>query len=184
MSGFGVLRVRWGAGLVMAALGLLSGQVGWSEMRIPEVHGSSFADTAVNLPEDLKGRPGVLVVGFSQGSRDAVTAWGKRLAVDYLKSDSVVYYEMPVLAAVPRMLRGFVMGRIKASVSEPARPHFVPLLDDEAAWRRVAQYKEADAAYVLVIDGQGLVRWQMQGLPTEETYGAVKRQVEMLRAGH
>jgi hypothetical protein len=48
--------------------------------RIPEVHGTSLSNEPVNLPEALQGKVGVLVLGFSRDSREADSAWGKRLA--------------------------------------------------------------------------------------------------------
>jgi hypothetical protein len=152
-------------------------------MTIPEVRGTSFAEQAVNLPKDLNGKAGVLVVGFTQGSRDAVTAWGKRLAVDYYDASDVAYYEMPVLAGVPRLMRGFVIGRIKSSVSDRGKRHFVPILENEAAWKSTAQYKSGDDAYVLVVDSAGTVRWQTHGPFSDGAYGAMKGQLEGLRSG-
>jgi hypothetical protein len=149
--------------------------------RIPEVHGTSFTGAAVNLPEALQGKAGVLVIGFSQGSRDAVTVWGKKLAGDYYDSPAVAYYEMPVLASVPKLMRGFVAGRIKASVSDRGRPHFVPLFDNEDAWRRLVHYTAPDDAYVLIVDGSGAVRWQMQGQATDAAYAVLKLKLEMLQ---
>jgi hypothetical protein len=145
--------------------------------RIPAVHGTTFSDAKVDLPEALHGKLGILVLSFSQGSRDGVTVWGKKLAADFYDSPTVVYYEMPCLASVPKFMRGFVEGRIKASVSDRGRPHFLPILDDEAAWRALVHYGAPDDAYILVVDGAGTVRWQTQGPPTDATYAALRRQL-------
>jgi hypothetical protein len=149
--------------------------------RIPAIHGTTFSDAKVDLPEDLRGKVGVLVLGFSQGSRDGVTVWGKRLAADYYDSPTVAYYEMPCLASVPKFMRGFVEGRIKASVSDRGRPHFLPLTEDEPSWRALAHYTAPDAAYILLVDGTGTVRWQTQGPPTDTTYAALQQQITALR---
>jgi hypothetical protein len=178
---------RVGVALVAVVLGLLSVRMRaegpGATVHMPQVRGVSFAEEAVNLPEMLRGKVGVLVVGFSRGSREAVTGWGKRLAADYRESPTVVYYEMPVLASVPRILRGFVVGKIKGSVSERERARFVPLMENEAAWRAVAHYKSGDDAYILLVDEQGVVQWQMQGPATDAAFGALKQQIEKLRAG-
>ena len=149
--------------------------------QIPSVHGTTLANNKVDLPEDLQGKVGILVVGFSTSSRDGVTDWGKKLAADYSDSPSVLFYEMPVLASVPKMMRSFVQGRIKSSVSDRGKPHFLPLLDNEMSWRALAHYNKPDDAYVLLVDGNGRVRWQSQGPPTDTTYVALKQQVETLR---
>jgi hypothetical protein len=150
---------------------------------IPAVRATSFSNEQVSLPEGLRGKVGVLVLGFSQGSRESTTAWGKRLAAEYRDSSTVTYYEMPVLEAVPKMIRGFVINQIKSSVSERERPRFVVVLENERAWQAVVHYKEPDDAYVLVVDEQGAVRWQAHGTATDAAYGAMKQQVEALAAG-
>ncbi len=173
--------VRAVACAMLALLVFAGGPAGASDAgsgeRIPAVKGTTFAGQAVELPKDLQGKAGVLVVGFSQGSRAAVTEWGKRLAVDYYGSPTVAYYEMPVLAGVPRLLRGWVTGKIKDSVSERGKVHFLPVLENEEAWRTAVHYKGSDDAYVLVVDGQGRVRWQTQGGFSEGLYEVVKEQV-------
>lgn len=149
--------------------------------RIPPVHGTTFADVKVDLPQALSGKVGIFVIGFSQDSRDAVTTWGKKLAVDFYDSPTVAYYEMPVLASVPKLLRGFVEGRIKASVSDRGKPHFLPITENESAWRSLVHYANPDAPYILLVDEHGTVRWQSQGPPTEATYAALKHELETIR---
>ena len=150
--------------------------------RIPEVHATSFSNGAVNLPEGLKGKVGVLVLGFSRDSRVADSAWGKKLAADYRESPTVLYYEMPVLAAVPRMVRGFVVKSIKSSLPASEQARFFVILENEAAWKAVTHYGRPDDPYLLVVDSQGSVVWQTQGAPTDAAYAALKEHVEALRA--
>ncbi len=153
-----------------------------AQAHIPALHGTTFSDTRVDLPDALHGKVGILVVGFSQGSREAVTVWGKKLAADYYDSPNVLYYEMPMLASVPKFMRGFVAGRIKSSVSDRGRPHFLPITDDEPQWRNLTHYNEPDDPYVLLVDGQGAILWQAHGSPTDAVYANLKREVENLRS--
>jgi hypothetical protein len=172
---------RW-AGAVFLLVGLIAEGSSCVGERIPEVHGTSLSNTAVNLPEALQGKVGILVLGFSRGSRDAVASWGRRLATNYRESPTVAYYEMPVLASAPGMVRGFIVRSMRSSVPEPMQARFVPIMDNEAAWRGLVHYGPPDDPYVLVVDGQGNVVWQTQGQPTETAYAALKQQVETLKA--
>jgi ATP10 protein len=149
--------------------------------RIPEVHGTSLSNEAVNLPEALQGKVGVLVLGFSRGSRDPVAGWGKRLVTDYRESTTVAYYQMPVLASAPGMVRGLIVRSMKSSVPQVAQARFVPIMDNEAAWRTLVHYVPPDDPYLLVVDGQGNVVWQTQGQVTDTAYAALKQQVEALK---
>jgi hypothetical protein len=151
--------------------------------RIPDVHSTSFADQAVNLPTDLWGKAaGILVLGFSRGSREAVTGWATKIAGDYRTSDVVAYYELQVVASVPGFVRGILLRSIKSSAPERAHKRIVPITTNEAEWRTVVHYSQPDDPYVLVVDGQGNVVWQTQGEPTDAAYAVLKQQVEALKA--
>ena len=177
---------RWRRGslwIVVLGLALVVGAS--AQTAIPNLSGTTFAGAKVRLPDALAGKAGVLVVGFSQGSRDEVTVWGKRLAEDYFDSPAVVFYAMPVLAGAPGFMRGFIAGRIKAAVSERGRVHFLPIYEDEAGWRAACAYSptHADDAYVLLVDSSGQVVWKTQGPASDAVYEALRGKLEALRKG-
>jgi hypothetical protein len=171
----------WAAAVFLVA-GLIAGGSSCVAERIPEVHGTSLSNQAVNLPEALQGRVGVLVLGFSRSSREAVAGWGRRLATDYRESPTVEYFEMPVLASAPGMVRGFIVRSMRSSVPGPMQARFVPIMDNEAAWRTLVHYGPPDDPYLLLVDGQGDVVWQTQGQPTDAAYAVLKQQIEALKA--
>jgi hypothetical protein len=184
------MEMAWGAkrsvsrSLLLALLavtGLMIVRCASAE-RIPEVHGTSFANKAVNLPAALQGKAaGILVIGFSRGSREAVTGWATKIAADYRTSTVVAYYELPIVAGVPGFVRGMVLRSIKSSTPERAQPRVVPVANNEAGWKAITHYGEADDAYLLVVDNVGNVVWQTQGQPTDAAYAALKQQVESLK---
>jgi len=147
--------------------------------RIPQTHATSLASTAVVLPDDLRGRVGVLVLGFSKSSGEVCKGWGQRLAESYRDSREVTYYQMPVLEAVPKLIRGMVVKSIKSGVPEAEQAHFLPLFSDEAAWQKIAHYANSDDAYVLVVDGDGKVLWQTSGRVTDAGFAAVRQQAQV-----
>ncbi len=149
--------------------------------RIPVTHGTSFAGTAVTLPDDLRGKVGVLVIGFSKSSGDVCKGWGQRLAESYRDSHDVMYYQMPELEAVPKLIRGMVAKSIKSGVPEAEQAHYLPMFSDEAEWQKIVHYSNADDAYVLVVDAQGTVRWQTSGKVTDAGFAALKQQVDALQ---
>ncbi len=167
---------------LIAISGCLAG-AGRSEAQvtIPAMHGTTFAGQPVALPDALQHGVGVLIVGFSQGSRAEVAEWGHRVADDADLPAGLKFYEMPVLESVPRLLRGWVTKKIKESVSARGQAHFLPVLEHEAEWKRAAGYSAADDAYVLVVDGNGVVRWRSQGGLNEQAYGEMKRQAAMAK---
>jgi hypothetical protein len=148
---------------------------------IPAQHGTTLNGQKVDLPEALRGKIGVLVVSFSQGSKEQVTLWGKRLFDDYHQSGNVAYYQIPELAGVPKFLRGFVAKKIGEGIPEVARGQFLPIFDHEAEWKSVAGYNKPDDAYVLLVDDSGVVLWKFAGPATDASYAEMKRRVDALR---
>ena len=177
-----VRLTRMTSSFILSALLFLS--VSAPTQSIPETHATTLANAPVNLPADLKGHPTVLILGFSQSSREAVTKWARRLAADYRDSPTVLYYEMPVVAEVPRMLRGMVIRKIRQDVPERAQPRFVPITDHEEEWKAVSGYSKQggeDAAYLIVLDPTGKVQSRRAaGVPTDESYAAVKQTLEAM----
>ena len=143
--------------------------------QIPPVSANTLAGEPVRLPADLHGKSAILVLGFAKDARTEVRDWGKRLATDYFTSPTVLYYEMPVVAGVPRLLRGLVMKQIAAEVSDRGKHHFVPITDNEPRWRALAHVTDPNQAYLLLVNASGNVEWTTSGPLTEAAYQAVPR---------
>ena len=92
-----------------------------------------------------------------------------------------MYYQMPVLEAVPKLIRSMVVKSIKSGVPEEQKAHFLPVFSNEAEWQKIARYSNADDAYVLVIDGDGRVEWQTSGKVTDAGFAALRQRVEALQ---
>jgi ATP10 protein len=171
--------LRWWVATAIAACccGGLAIRAQVSQTHIPATHGTTLTGTAVALPEVLKGKVGVLVVGFSHASQGEVASWGRLLEANYGKSNDVDYFELPMLAATPKMLRGMIMKMMASSVPAAEKPHFVPLLAGEPAWRAAAHYDKPDDAYVLLVDDEGLVLWQIQGEASDPAWSELKKRL-------
>jgi hypothetical protein len=150
--------------------------------KIPAVHAQALDGRTVDLPRDLHPAT-VLILGFSQGSQDATTAWEKQVRTG-LASPTVGFYDMPMLASIPSFVRSFVMRSIRKKVPDVLKPNFLPLTQDEEAWKQVAGFaKEApDAAYVLVVDREGIVRWQTHAAATAAGVAELAQQAHAVAA--
>jgi hypothetical protein len=165
----------------MAIAVLVMASPAWSEdvpAKIPAAHGTTLSGTAVVLPDALKGKVGVLVVGFSHASQGQVMNWGRLITADYGRSPGLDYYEIPMLGGAPKMLRGMIIKSMGKSVPADQRPHFMPLVEDDKPWRTVAKYWKPDDAYLLLVDGDGVVRWQIEGDATDAAYARLKEQLD------
>lgn len=149
-----------------------------SHVAVPTVQTTSLAGEQVVLPSALHGRLGVLVFGFTRASRAGVTSWGKRLARDYSQSPTTTYYEVAMLAAVPRFARGLVERGMRSSMPTAVQAHFLIFSDDEPTWRSLVRYTTPDDPYILLIDPQGQVLWRTHGEATPSAYADLQHQLQ------
>jgi hypothetical protein len=129
---------------------------------IPPAQGTALDGHAVTLPRDLPARATILILGYSQHSADATTAWEKPIRTNLASLPSIGFYDMPFLEDAPSLLRPIIVRSIRKQVPDPLRPYFVPLTSGEAAWKQLTGFTPTapDAAYILLVDHAGQVRWQ------------------------
>ena len=164
--------------VLLAARGLAQD----APVHIPSARGTTLAGNEMALPNSLNGKIGVLVVGFSRASGEQVADWGRLIEAQYGQSRDLTYFEIPMLAGTPKVLRGMVVKQMSSTVPGPERAHFVPLTEDDKPWRAVAHYDKADDAYVLVVNGGGALLWQTEGEATDAAWAEFKAKLNGLLA--
>ena len=129
---------------------------------IPPAQGTALDGHPVALPRDLATHATILILGYSQHSADATTAWEKPVRNSLAKLPAIGYYDMPFLEDAPSFVRPLIVHSIRKQVPDIVRPYFVPLTSGEAAWKQLTNFTPAapDAAYVLLVDRDGQVCWQ------------------------
>src|ERR1017187_6302787 len=170
--------------LPAAALVLLAtpGRPQDAAVHIPTARGTTLTGKDMALPNSLNGKIGVLVVGFSRASGEPVANWGRLIEAQYGQSRGLTYFEIPMLAGTPKVLRGMVVKQMSSTVPGPERAHFVPLTEADKPWRAVAHYDKPDDAYVLVVNGGGALLWRTEGEATDMAWAEFKAKLNGLLA--
>jgi hypothetical protein len=129
---------------------------------IPATQSTALDGHPVQLPRDLYQGATVLIVGFSRESSTPATNWGKALAPALSSTPTIGVLQLPMLADVPGLVRPLVLRSIRKQVPAFLQRNFVPLTANEAAWKQLAGYDThaPDAAYVMIVDKSGAIRWQ------------------------
>ena len=130
--------------------------------QIPQTSVTALNGQPVSLPADLRVPGTILILGFGRHSQDATTAWERAVRTGLARPGAIGFYDMAMLAEVPGFVRPFVVRSIKRAVPDVLKPQFLPLTENEDAWKRVAGYAadQPEAAYVLLVDRSGGVQWR------------------------
>lgn len=161
-------------------LALLSSLSAQTAPSMPRIEGDSFAGHKIVLPEATAGKVAVLIFGFTKASKVPTSAWADKLQPEFGTRPGFDLYQLPVLEDVPRLFRGMVISGIRKGVPENKRDHFVPILQGEAELKRLVDYKEADDAYLVILDRAGNIAQQIHGTPNDSNYARVRSILEPL----
>lgn len=118
------------------------------------------------LPESLKGRAAVLIVGFSKSSQNAVKEWDTRARKEL--GDGFDVYQVAVLEDAPRFVRGMIVHAMKGSTPVARQDHFLVVVKGEADLKKVADFTAGDDPYLLLLDDHGDIRWRTHGTANDE----------------
>jgi hypothetical protein len=160
---------------------LLSVSSTLSAQALPVVHGTSVSGRPVILPNQVKGKIAVLVIGFSRGSSAPTGAWAARLKTDFERNPNVAIFRLPFLEEVPRMFRGLATSGVNKSAGSSDRDTVVLVFESEAAFKRLVKYSKPNDAYILVVDRTGQIRLLSSGDLQGEYAGVRDRTNQLLR---
>ena len=166
----------WVVLLLTAAL--LAGTPGTQQF--PRLQEENLDGQQVVLPDAASGKVAVLVLGFSRSSQKPSEAWSKRLFDDFAKNPAFVLYQLPVIEAAPRFVRGMITSGMKKGTPENLRPFFVPVVHNEDQLKNFVGYQDEDDAYIVVLDRSGKLVYQTHGLTPDQGYPALHAQVQAL----
>ena len=145
---------------------------------MPRIEGESFAGHKVVLPDAAKGHVAVLVFGFSKKSKEPTSAWGIKINSEFGGRSGFELYQLPVLEDVPHFIRGMVISGIKKGVKENMWDQFVPILQGESELKKLVGYKEADEAYLVVLNPAGEIAALMHGSFSDRAYEQLRNQIQ------
>lgn len=133
-----------------------------SAATIPPSTSTALDGHTLALPRDLPARATILILGFSQHSAATTTAWEKPIRSSLAAAPAIGYLDMPCLEDAPAFIRPLILRSIRKQIPDALRPNFLPLTSNEAAWKQLTHFSPSapDAAYILLVDRSGTIRWQ------------------------
>jgi hypothetical protein len=148
---------------------------------LPKTASESLTGQQMMLPDALKGRAAVVIVGFSKSSQTRVKEWDTQARKELGETFDV--YQVAVLEDAPHLVRGMIMHAMKGSTPTARQDHFLVVVKGEAELKKVSAFSGSDDAYVLLLDGAGDIRWRTHEAVSDAALQELRKQVEQLKGG-
>ena len=149
---------------------------------LPSMRGSFLTGKDVTLPAVSSGKTAVLILGFTYGSRKSVEPWGDWCKKVMAGRPDLTFFEMPMIGGMGKLGRWFIDRGMRKSTPAELHEHVITVYSDVGDWKRRLGVSGAneDDAFLVVVDGKGIVQWLHHGAFDAET----GRTLEGVLAGH
>jgi len=150
---------------------------------LPRLKGEFLTGRTAVLPEAAAGRVTLLLLGFTYDSRFAVEAWAKRFLEQFKADPRVTFYEVPMIGGLARMGKWFINGGMRRGTPKEDYEHVITVYGGADPWKRRVGFRDPDAAYLILLDGNGRVAWRYSGGLDEKVFQALSSEVSRLLPG-
>ena len=147
---------------------------------MPVLKGEFLTGRPAVLPDAASGRVALLALGFTYDSRFAVEAWVSRFRKDFGDKPRVTFYEVPLIGGMARLGKWFIDSGMRKGTPKQDQENVITVYGGTDAWKQRLGFKSPAAAYLILLDQHGIVRWLHAGPLTEEAYVALSLQVGAL----
>ena len=151
------------------AMGILHARAAQDALRLgdrmPELTGQTLTGRTTSLPQASAGKATLVLMGFTYKSRVAVEAWADWYRATTDPSAAVTFFEVPMIGGMATLGRWFINRGMRGGTPVELHDQVITVYGGTGDWKRRLAYstRHEDDAYLIVFDGQGVVRWLHHG---------------------
>ena len=131
--------------------------------KLPPLKGEFLTGREAVLPAAAQGKPALLAIGFTYKSRFAVEEWVKHFRADFDKEPRATFFEVPIIGGMAKMGKWFIDSGMRRGTPKADHEHVVTVYNEAGEWKKRLNFKEPDAAYMVLLDKDGAVAWRFTG---------------------
>ena len=147
---------------------------------LPPLRGQFLSGRASFLPQAASGRVALLMLGFTYDSRFSVEAWAKRFRQDFGAEPKVTFFEIPMIGGMARMGKWFIDSGMRRGTPKADHENVITVYGGTDQWKQRVGFRDARAAYLILLGPNGQVVWRYAGSLDEEPYKALSSEVSRL----
>jgi hypothetical protein len=147
---------------------------------LPPLNGEFLTGRQAQLPDTASGRIALLALGFTYDSRFPVEAWVGRFRKDFGGNPQVTFFEIPMIGGMARLGKWFIDSGMRKGTPRSDQENVITVYGGTDSWKQRMGYQSPDAAYLVLLDKHGAVRWRHSGAFDEKAYRDLYAQASAL----
>jgi len=141
------------------------------------IEGYTLDNTFLSLPIAAHGRYAVIALGFSKAAQTPINSWFLPLKERY-KASSLLFYEVPMLGKRSALVRRFIEKGMRSGIPAYQHASSVPYYGSLNPYLTYYGIDNKETAYFFLVDENGRICWQAQGVRTASFYKEVTQLVD------
>lgn len=129
----------------------------------PTVAAQTLAKRAVTFPQETAGKDGLLFVAFERDAQEQINSWLTPLLQQYVFSDEVSYYEVPMISGGYGMVATFIDGGMRRGVPQTLHDRTATYYGPREAFFKALNITDTSKPYLFVLDKQGHIVFRTAG---------------------
>ena len=143
---------------------------------LPPLEGDFLTKTKARLPDAAAGKVALVSLGFTYDSRFAVEEWSNRFRETFADEPRVTFFEVPMLGRMARLGRVFIDRGMRSGTPEAFHGNVITVYGGSVGdWKKRMGFTDAtkNAAYLILVGPDGVVRWLHTGVPADAPFEAL-----------
>lgn len=137
--------------------------------KFPVIKGESLAGKEIKIPDDIEGKPAVLILAFERKTQEKIDGWTKAVIGRYGDNDSVDYFEIPMIGGwFAKAMSGIIDAGMRGGVPKNLHDNVVTYYGDLDNYFEELNIKDESDCYLFLIDKNGIVRYRTNGEADEQ----------------
>ena len=142
---------------------------------LPPLVGHYLSGRDAVVPRDSRGKRAFLALGFTYKSRYQVEPWAERFRKAHGDASTITSYEVPVMGGMARIARPMIDGGMRRGTPPELHEHVITVWQEAGEWKKRMSLRDPDAAYCVLLDGAGVIRWMHAGPLEDEAWQELER---------
>ena len=154
--------------------------------RMPELKGQTLTGKTVTLPQVSAGSVTLVAMGFTYKSRFPVEAWADWFRTTIGPTTAATFFEVPMIGGMATLGRWFINRGMRSGTPVELHDRVITVYGGTDEWKQRLSYsaRHEHDAYLILLDGQGVVRWLHHGVFEPSRAEELKALLTSLAAGH
>lgn len=132
---------------------------------LPALDGTFLSGRRAALPAASAGKVALVMMGFTYQSRFPVEAWGGWFRTLTAGNSGVTSFEVPMIGGLAKLGKWFIDSGMRKGTPADLYENVITVYSGSGDWKARLGVSSAneDAAFLLLLDRQGVVRWIHHG---------------------